>query len=161
METELWPNLVAQAKKQQIKLMIVNGRISAKSINQYQKLAWLITPCLEKFDVILSQSESNQHNFITLGAIPAACQISGNLKYDMMVSDDILVKKDYLQSLLPENKKLLIVASTHQGDEDIALIAFAQLKLQHPNLLLVIVPRHPERFSEVANLVNKYGLICQ
>lgn len=161
METEIWPNLVAQAKNKKIKMLIINGRISSASINQYKKLRWLIAPCLNRLDNILSQSSDNNKNFIEIGANSNICQLSGNIKYDMEHSTGLTVKQQELSALLPDNKKLWVVASTHAGDEDIALTAYTALLNTYPDLLLVIVPRHPERFSEAYALATKYGFITE
>jgi 3-deoxy-D-manno-octulosonic-acid transferase len=162
METELWPNIVAQAKEKNIKTMIINGRISSSSINQYKKINWLIAPCLQKFNAIISQSDDNQSNFISLGADEQHCQVSGNIKYDMSVSEEVIKKQQTLNNLLTSrlsvdqmsNQQIWVVASTHPGDEQIALGAFKQLSIRYTNLLLVLIPRHPERFDTVAKLSN-------
>lgn len=161
METELWPNLVRQAKKQEIKLVLINGRLSASSMKSYTKISSLITPCIQQFDHILTQSEENQQNFLTLGAKVSHCDVSGNLKYDMSMNDNIIKVSKTLNQYLPKNKKIWVMASTHQGDEDIALASYKTLSKQYPELLLVIVPRHPERFSLVKELAENAGFITQ
>lgn len=161
METELWPNLVAQANKRNIKLLLINGRISNRSIKSYKKLTWLFAPCLQKFNAILSQSTDNQNNLLAIGAQVEQCRVSGNLKYDMLVSNEVQNKQTELNNLLAKNKTYWVFASTHQGDEQLALDAFARLKQQYPNLLLVLVPRHPERFNNVTELAQAQGFITQ
>lgn len=154
METELWPNLVAQAKYKNIKLLLVNGRISSASINSYKKMRWLIAPCLQRFDKILSQSADNHANFLALGATSKQRQISGNLKYDMVMSSEITVKQAELAGYIPKNKILWIMASTHEGDEEIAFSALKNIHKKHPEVLLAIVPRHPERFGKVIEMAQ-------
>jgi len=155
METELWPSLIAQCANKNIKLLLINGRLSKKSLRSYSKLHRLIRPCLNSFDKILTQSEENLGNFLQLGAEPSRCINSGNLKFDISINAEVKEKKTELARLLfAENKQtsraVLLVASTHEGDEKIALAAFKELLNQHPDLLLVLVPRHPERFEQVA-----------
>jgi len=152
METELWPNLISQCANKQIKLLLVNARLSANSMKNYQKISALIKPTLNHFDKILCQSQENLANFIQLGAKPAQCQLSGNLKFDLSINASTHKKQEKLAKLLPSNRPLWLVASTHQGDEEIALSAFKIIKKSFPQLLLVIVPRHPERFNTVAKL---------
>ncbi|WP_114325008.1 lipid IV(A) 3-deoxy-D-manno-octulosonic acid transferase [Candidatus Colwellia aromaticivorans] len=152
METELWPNLINQCAKKQIKLLLINGRLSANSMKSYKKISPLITPTLNSFDKILCQSQDNLTNFLQLGAHNKRCMVSGNLKFDICINTTILDKKAQLTALLPENRQLWLVASTHQGDEEIALTAFKQIKALFPTLLLVLVPRHPERFNAVEKL---------
>jgi len=163
METELWPNLVAQCDSKAIKLLLVNGRLSKNSLKSYAKIHRLIQPCLNRFDKILSQSQENLSNFLRLGADAQRCENSGNLKFDISVSEQVLNKKKELTALLfsPENENkrtVWLVASTHQGDEEIALEAFNTLLQQFPSLLLVLVPRHPERFSQVESLCLEKNL---
>ena len=152
METELWPNLISQCKNKQIKLLLINGRLSANSMKSYNKISLLITPALNSFDKILCQSQDNLNNFIHLGADNERCLLSGNLKFDISINDAILDKQAQLTTLLPKHRQLWLVASTHQGDEEVALTAFKQIKALFPTLLLVIVPRHPERFKTVEKL---------
>tara|TARA_R110001583_G_scaffold59932_3_gene178318 strand:- start:8639 stop:9925 length:1287 start_codon:yes stop_codon:yes gene_type:complete len=152
METELWPNLINQCANKQVKLLLINGRLSANSMKSYKKISSLITPTLNYFDKILCQSQDNLTNFVQLGAHPNRCGVSGNLKFDISINTNILDKKAQLTTLLPEHRQLWLVASTHQGDEKIALAAFKQIKALFPTLLLVLVPRHPERFNSVEKL---------
>jgi 3-deoxy-D-manno-octulosonic-acid transferase len=154
METELWPNLIDQCAKKQIKLLLINGRLSANSMKSYKKISPLITPTLNHFDKILCQSQDNLANFLQLGANNEHSYVSGNLKFDISINNNILEKQAQLTALLPKHRKLWLVASTHQGDEDIALAAFKQIKTLFPTLLLVLVPRHPERFNAVAKLCH-------
>lgn len=158
METELWPNLINQCANKQIKLLLINGRLSANSMKSYNKISPLITPTLNNFDKILCQSQDNLLNFIKLGASNDRCFVSGNLKFDISINTSILDKQAQLKMLLPEHRQLWLVASTHQGDEEIALTAFKQIKNHFPTLLLVLVPRHPERFNSVEKLCLSHDL---
>lgn len=157
METELWPNLISQCANKNIKLLLINGRLSANSMKSYQKISALIKPTLNHFDKILCQSQDNLANFMQLGANTERCQVSGNLKFDISISASTNEKQAILAKLLPTHRQLWLVASTHQGDEEIALTAFKTIKKSCPQLLLVIVPRHPERFSAVAQLCVNQG----
>jgi 3-deoxy-D-manno-octulosonic-acid transferase len=157
METELWPNLISQCTHKQIKLLLINGRLSANSMKSYTKISPLITPTLNSFDKILCQSQDNLTNFLQLGAHPDRCLVSGNLKFDISINKNILDKQTQLAPLLPQRRQLWLVASTHQGDEEIALNAFKQIQSLFPTLLLVLVPRHPERFSSVEKLCLSHG----
>jgi len=158
METELWPNLIAQAANKKIKLLLVNARLSGHSLKSYKKLSWLIQPTLNCFDVILPQSKTNLQNFITLGTQRLRCQTVGNLKFDISHNANIEDKKIELSHLLPKNRKVWLIASTHQGDEELAIQAFKKLIKTQSNLLLILVPRHPERFDRVEKLCKKHQL---
>ena len=161
METELWPNLVAQCLSKNIKLLLINGRLSKKSLNSYQKISALITPCLNSFDKILTQSQENLTHFIQLGTKPSRCLNVGNLKFDISINANIKSKQAELFQLIKTSpsldREIWLVASTHQGDEKIALDAFKEILIKFPQLLLVIVPRHPERFEQVASLCQQQG----
>jgi 3-deoxy-D-manno-octulosonic-acid transferase len=158
METELWPNLISQCSNRGIKLLLINGRLSDKSMQNYKKLNSLIKPTLQAFDSILTQSKENFDNFIELGANEATCSISGNLKFDMKVDAALAEKQVQLQSLLPQNRPILLLASSHQGDEQMMITALKSILTKQPDVLLVIVPRHPERFEQVEYLCLKQGL---
>jgi 3-deoxy-D-manno-octulosonic-acid transferase len=157
METELWPNLISQCAHKNIKLLLINARLSANSMKNYQKISALIKPTINYFDKILCQSQDNLNNFLQLGGDAKRCKVSGNLKFDISVNAAIQEKKEILRKLLPVNRTIWLVASTHQGDEDKALAAFKIIKEKCPQLLLVLVPRHPERFSSVRKLCIDQG----
>lgn len=157
METELWPNLISQCANKHIKLLLINARLSTNSMKSYKKINALIKPTLNHFDKILCQSQDNLRNFIQLGANPQQCQLSGNLKFDISINANTHKKQATLTALLPTNRPLWLVASTHQGDEEIALTAFKTIRKSYPQLLLVLVPRHPERFNIVAKLCASQG----
>jgi len=157
METELWPNVIAQCASKQVKLLLINGRLSTKSVHSYRKVKWLFTPTINHFDQILTQSQIDCEHFLALGANPNHCRSSGNLKFDISVNKSLKAKQSELRGFIQGERQLWVVASTHQGDEDIILSVFTQLLKKNPELLLVIVPRHPERFDEVAQLCTKQG----
>lgn len=158
METELWPNLISQCHHKKVKLLLINGRLSEKSLNSYGKLRPLITPCLQKFDTILTQSMQNLDHFLQLGAHPDRCINSGNLKFDIALNEQIEIKRKELAQYLPKERSIWLVASTHKGDEVIALTAFKKVLKQFPTTLLVLVPRHPERFNSVAQLCSSHSM---
>lgn len=157
METELWPNLIAQCQAKNIKLMLVNGRLSDSSMRSYQKLNWLITPAIQRFDSILTQSQVNQDNYLAMGANTERCQLSGNLKFDISLNNDVAAKQAELENLIIEKRNIWLIASTHPGDEALTLKAFELVKQQDNSALLIIVPRHPERFEQVVKLAQDAG----
>lgn len=155
METELWPNLIAQCQAKNIKLMLVNGRLSDSSMRSYKKLSWLIEPAIQRFDSILTQSQVNQDNYLAMGASTDRCQLSGNLKFDISLNADVAAKQTELANLITEKRNIWLIASTHPGDEALALKTFELVKQQDSSALLIIVPRHPERFEQVAKLAKE------
>ena len=152
METELWPNLIAQCHHRKIPLLLINARLSAKSCTSYQKISALISPTLQAFDHVLCQSEQHRQHFITLGVNTNQCTVSGNLKYDISLTTVMAEKAQELVTWLSTERPIWLVASTHAGDDEIILQVFKQLKEQQSELLLILVPRHPERFNDVAQL---------
>ena len=160
METELWPNLVSQAHKRGTKLLLVNGRISDKSINSYQKFSALVKPCLQRFDHIYAQNQENQERFVTLGAVPKRCSNGGNLKFDLSATSNE-TKQAELAAILPKNRPVIMLASSHQGDEEIGFQAFKEILRKLPDALLAVVPRHPERFDTVFQLSKAHKFTTQ
>jgi 3-deoxy-D-manno-octulosonic-acid transferase len=158
METEIWPNLINQCSIRDIKLLLINGRLSTKSLKSYQKLSWLVTPTLNLFDKILCQSEVNYQHFLSLGAELKRCTVSGNVKFDMTINESVKTKQQELANYLVEPRTIFLIASTHDGDEAIAISAFKKMLANLPTLLMVIVPRHPERFGDVALLCESAKL---
>lgn len=157
METEIWPNLIAQCADKQILLQLINGRLSDKSMNRYRKLSWLITASLQKFNQIWTQSDENLANFLALGANKETTKVSGNLKFDIKVTPEVNDKIQSMATSLNSTHPIWLVASTHEGDETLALKSFSALKKQHPSLLMMLVPRHPERFEQVYTLCRDSG----
>lgn len=157
METELWPTLIQRCYKSDLKLLLINARLSEKSLKSYKKLSWLITPALNKFSAILCQSGDNAQNFIDMGAKSELVQTSGNLKYDIAITKAMEDKISELKEYVDSERKLIVVGSTHQGEEQQMLDALKDLKTTQPDLLMAIVPRHPERFSSVVQLCQEQG----
>ena len=153
METELWPNLISQCANQNIKLLLINGRLSDNSMKSYKKLSALIKPALNNFDNILTQSHDNEINFLNIGANKNKCSVSGNLKFDIKVDNSVIEKQKELKQFLPCERPIWLLASSHEGDENIILDAFDRILKSQPTLLLILVPRHPERFNHVEQLI--------
>ncbi len=158
METELWPTLIQRCYKSNIKLLLINGRLSANSLKSYKKVSWLITPALTKFSAILCQSADNAEHFISMGAPAEIVSNSGNLKYDIAITAAMTDKIAELNAFITSARRIIVVGSSHEGEEQLLLAAYQQLKVQFPDLLMVLVPRHPERFSTVGQLCQAQGL---
>lgn len=157
-ETEIWPNFVNQLKKKNIPIMIINGRISPNSYKGYKKFKFFFENILSKYTKILMQTEGDKCRITDVGAPEEITKVMGNLKFDIknnLTSDDIQNLKNELQ-ILDENR-VLIAGSTHQGEDEIVLENFKKLKEKHSDIKLIIAPRHPERYSEVTELLNETG----
>ena len=160
-ETELWFNLIAACKQQQIPLLLVNARLSQKSARGYAKLGSVAQIGLQSLAAIAAQTDADASRFANLGAGNSGNLISvmGNLKFDVMPPDDALSLGQALRNQLGQHRPILLAASTRDGEEAIILAAIQAAKI--PDLLAVIVPRHPQRFDEVANLLKKNGLLFE
>ena len=158
METELWPNLIDQAKQLTIPVMLANGRLSAKSAAGYGKILSLVTPMLQALTVLAAQDQDTAQRFQDLGTPESTIQVTGSLKFDLTIPDDLTLRADELkQQWLLQTRPIWVAASTHEGEDEIVLTAFKQIKQQFNNALLILVPRHPERFDKVADVIVKQG----
>ena len=158
METEIWPNLIDQCQRLNVPLYLVNARLSERSAKGYAKLQKLVRPAFAGLTRIAAQTADDARRLSELGANqPLVC---GNIKFDVAPPLDLDQQRARFVSLLGENRQVLLWASTREGEEAPLLDAF--LQLQWPdNLLLLVVPRHPQRFEEVANQISQRGLSLQ
>ncbi|MGR9045710.1 MAG: lipid IV(A) 3-deoxy-D-manno-octulosonic acid transferase [Gammaproteobacteria bacterium] len=158
METEIWPNLFAGCAERGIPLFIVNARLSEKSARGYLKIPALVRPALAGVSFIATQTQPDAERFIQIGAERSRVGMMGNLKFDSEIPRAALEQgKQVRDSLFPE-RFVWIVASTHGNEEDPFLELYRDLKPDMPELLLLIVPRHPERFNEVEKLCGQARL---
>jgi len=155
MEKEIWPNLFSKCGKRKIPLFIINARLSENSAHNYKKIPRLVIPALKNVTHILTQTEEDRQHFISIGVAQNKLSISGNLKFDVIVSKELLAQGKLLKNTLFRNRFVWIVASTHKGEEAIIISCYQALKKEIPELLLLLVPRHPERFIEVKALANE------
>lgn len=151
-ETELWPNMLHELKKQNIPAVLANGRLSARSAANYKKIKSLTKSMLNSFTTLLVQTDVEAKRYIDLGCSPEKIQVTGSIKFDVSVPETLAESTKLLRKKLGENREIFIAASTHAGEEEIILDAFVAAKKEIPDLLLVLVPRHPERFEQVAKL---------
>jgi len=158
METEIWPNLFAGCGKNQISLYIINARLSEKSSRGYQKIPALVRPALAQVKLIAAQTEDDTDRFIGIGAEASQVKTLGNIKFDIEIPVEITGQGLQLKTKLFSNRFVWLIASTHKDEEAIFLEIYKTLKHQIPELLLVIAPRHPERFSDVKKLAEQYQL---
>lgn len=158
METEIWPNLYRACGIRQIPLILVSARISPRSVPGYRKLLPLIRETLSHGIIIAAQSQPDADRFLALGANPARTCVMGNIKFDVEPDPSVIPKGRALRTALFGDRPVWIAASTHEGEEQLVLDVHRELCVRHPGLLLVLVPRHPERFPAVRELIEKQGL---
>lgn len=154
METEIWPNLIYQAGKRHIPLLIISACLSDRSYRRYQKIAPAMHRLLKSVDV-LTQTDEDTLRFEVLGA--RSVERMGNIKYDLTVSEAIYQKVAPLMAIRDPQSIYWIAASTHEEEEEIVVEAFIKARRRAPHLKLILVPRHPERFQEVRYLLMEYA----
>lgn len=158
METELWPNLYHECGQRRVPLVLASARISVRSLGRYRRLVSLFRDTLANGIVIAAQTPADAERFRSLGANPAHTHVTGNIKIDFELPPDVLHAGCALRKLQAPDRPVWVAASTHQGEEAALLAAHVLIRQQHPQAMLFLVPRHPERFSEVATLVGSSGL---
>ena len=161
METEIWPNLYFEARRRGIPVIIANARISERSIRGYRRFKRLTTAALSQVSCIAAQSELDAGRLIEIGADETRLEVTGNLKFDVELPPGLLERGEAIRQSWGSKRLVLLAGSTHEGDEKPVLEAFTQLLRQFPEALLVLAPRHPERFGRAAQLALASGLtVC-
>lgn len=157
METELWPNLILICAEKSIPVAIANARLSARSAHGYQKVSKLTRQMLQSLPLIATQTHSDRERFLQLGADKEKVHVVGNLKYEITLPASANERAESIRALWG-NRPVFIAASTHEGEEEKILDATRKIRGEFHDLLLIIVPRHPERFDRVAALCRRSGL---
>ena len=160
METELWPNMLHLSRKAGCRVLLANARLSARSAAGYRRLGGLTRDMLRQLDAVACQSDADGKRFLELGLPAPALQVVGSVKFDLTLGADLVARAEQLRSEFGgPQRAVLVAASTHPGEEALILSALRALRaspaLQH--CLLVLVPRHPERFDEVFELCRAQG----
>ena len=155
-ETELWPNLLFICKKKKIPIMLANARLSEQSADKYHKLGSFMQKMLACISILAVQTKEESQRFIKLGMNEQNIRITGSVKFDIVIPREIIDKAILLRQSFKKKKNIWIAASTHEGEEEIVLKAFMEAKKVISNLLLILVPRHPERFVNVTNLCRQH-----
>ncbi|MGM0413407.1 MAG: lipid IV(A) 3-deoxy-D-manno-octulosonic acid transferase [Pseudomonadota bacterium] len=155
-EMELWPNLFAALRRREIPVLLANARMSARSARRYARLRRLIAPVLATPTRILAQAEDDASRLTELGAPAERVEVAGNLKFDLALPADLAERGAELRAALGE-RPVWIAASTREGEEESILAAHATVRRTHPDALLLLAPRHPQRFDEVARIIAANG----
>ena len=158
METELWPNMIALSRQREVPIFLINARLSSRSARGYERVASLVRPLLCSISWIAAQAEEDAGRFLRIGATPESVSVTGSIKFDVEVSDEVRAESSGLRAALGADRPVWIAASTHDGEDRQILEAHQQILEHFPNALLMIVPRHPERFDDVARLIDAMGL---
>jgi 3-deoxy-D-manno-octulosonic-acid transferase len=158
METELWPNLYRECQRMGVPLVLANARLSAKSVSRYRRLGSLFREVLSATTLIAAQTAEDAERFSAIGAPPRRTHVVGNVKFDQDTGPATLDEGRAIRAQFWGARPTWIAGSTHAGEEDQVLSAHAALRSHVPQALLLLVPRHPERFDSVAELLKARGL---
>lgn len=157
METEIWPNFFYYGAHYDVPIIIVNARLSQKSTARYAQFPSFVRSTLAHTSLIAAQSRTDADRFIEIGAEAKKLTITGNIKFDLVLPKNLYQQSEHLRKKVFIERPVLIAASTHEGEDAQVLDAFAAIKIEYPELLLILVPRHPERFDAVAALCRGSG----
>jgi 3-deoxy-D-manno-octulosonic-acid transferase len=149
-ETELWPNLYRECGRRRVPLVLASARISARSAGRYRRLKALFSGALSHAAVVAAQGEADAERFRSLGADPASTHVTGSLKFDFELPEGLAARGAQLRAQYAPGAPLWVAGSTHNGEEAAALAAHRTVRERHAEALLVLAPRHPARFAEVA-----------
>ncbi|GGX83904.1 3-deoxy-D-manno-octulosonic acid transferase [Litchfieldella qijiaojingensis] len=156
-ETELWPNLLRACERHGVPAVVVNGRLSPRAFEGYCKIRPLLSDALSRVEWLAAKSPADAERFQALGMAPDRISVVGSLKYDMTPDDESLKRSEHLHSACGE-RPVWVAGSTHPGEDEQLLEAHARLRETLPDALLLLVPRHPQRFDVVARLCQDRGM---
>lgn len=158
LETEIWPSLLATCESAGVPVILANARLSERSARGYARFSGLMGRVLRRFTLIAAQSPSDAQRFLILGAEPERLRVMGSLKFDLVPPPGLGEGAAALRHLWGRHRPVWVAGSTHEGEEVLLLTAHQAIRRTLPDALLVLVPRHPERFARVAGLVRDQGL---
>lgn len=156
-ETELWPNLIVQSARAGVPVLLANARLSERSARGYHRFSALTGIMLQRLSLITAQNHADAERFISLGIPAERVEVTGSIKFDLQTTPEQVKAGEILRGQLGSHRPVLIAASTHAGEDEILLQAWQALRDVHPDLVLILVPRHPERFAGVATLCKRYS----
>jgi 3-deoxy-D-manno-octulosonic-acid transferase len=158
-ETELWPNLLREVKREGIPVILFNGRISRKSYRLYLPLRFFFRGVVRNFDALCLKSSADRERMVSLGASPNIIHVIGDIKFHHAAASTKIEEKRLRKELrLPSNAPVLIAGSTHEGEEELILRIFKVLKVDFPRLILILAPRHLQRLPGVEGLLESQGV---
>ena len=159
-ESELWPNFLGECGRRGVPVAVVNGRISPRSVGRYAWIRPLVRWMFAGLKLAAVQTDEHAAGFLAMGTQPGRARVTGNIKYDGSMTDRENAKTADLRAALgvTPGDRIFVAGSTQPGEESAALAAYLELKAKHPRLRLFLVPRAPERFDEVARLLESAGV---
>ncbi len=160
LETEIWPTLYREIGRRNLPLAIASARISDRSVSRYRRMASLVGDSLSGDVSIGAQTPEDAGRFVALGAAESRVRVTGNVKFDLEIPASVVAAGRELRGGCAPGRPVWIAGSTHEGEETAALAAHATIRSRHPSALLLLVPRHPQRFEAVRALLTKSGRTC-
>jgi 3-deoxy-D-manno-octulosonic-acid transferase len=158
METEIWPNLFHVVGREGVPLMMANARLSEASLRGYARVSRLVSETLAGVRWVGAQSVQDAERLLSCGAPKEGTKVTGNLKFDLEVAATLATEAQSLRARWGADRPVLTAGSTRPGDEEVLIAAFLSIRVQSPGALLIIAPRHPERFEETARRAGAGGL---
>ena len=158
LETELWPNLYAECGRRDVPLVLASARLSPRSVGRYRRMVPLFRRTLSHGIVIAAQSEADAERFRSIGAHAARTHVSGNIKFDYEPRPEVEARGARWRAANAPKRPVWVAGSTHEGEEDIILDAHQRLLARYPDALLLLVPRHPQRFDVVRERLMRRGV---
>jgi len=158
METEIWPNMLGTCKDRGIPVILANARLSERSARGYARLGRFPRETFSLITAIAAQSPQDAERFVRLGAPPERVQVTGSIKFDVRLPGSLLDQAEVMRRVWGTDRPVWVAASTHEGEEEQVLSAHREILRHLPHTLLVLVPRHMERFERVASLVARHGM---
>ncbi|RSM25717.1 lipid IV(A) 3-deoxy-D-manno-octulosonic acid transferase [Aeromonas salmonicida] len=159
METELWPNWLAACEARHLPVTIINARLSERSCQRYARFQGAFDTLSRPLTHLLCQHQDDAERFARLGIGRERLAVTGSIKFDIQLGDEVQARGQALRQQLGQRRPVWIAASTHQGEDEQVLAALDLVLQRHPQALLILVPRHPERFDRVAELCVPYGCV--
>ncbi|MDF2403944.1 lipid IV(A) 3-deoxy-D-manno-octulosonic acid transferase [Aeromonas sp. 5HA1] len=159
METELWPNWLAACEARHLPVTIINARLSERSCQRYARFQGAFDTLSRPLTHLLCQHQDDAERFARLGVGRERLAVTGSIKFDIQLGDEVQARGHALRQQLGQSRPVWIAASTHQGEDEQVLAAFDRVLQCHPQALLILVPRHPERFDRVADMCVPYGCV--
>src|SRR5690554_1207827 len=157
METEIWPNMIRQCRHRRVPVFLINARLSERSARGYGRVRGVAVPIIKSISWVAAQAEKDAERFRRIGVAPGNVEVTGSVKFDVDIPDDVRAASVSFRKSLGE-RPVWIAGSTHTGEDEQLLAAHRRILEQHSDALLIIVPRHPERFDSVAAMAEEMGL---
>lgn len=158
METEIWPNMIRQSRSRGVPVFLINARLSERSARGYEQIRSLVAPIMQSISWVAAQAEKDAERFRRIGVAPEKVAVTGSVKFDVDIPDDVRAAAQALRQSLA-GRPVWIAGSTHDGEDRQLLAAHRRVLQKHPDALLILVPRHPERFDSVADKTVREGLV--